>query len=84
MHTVRARRSPNLEAPCITSSLSLKSFGKLVLHTRMTPMKIAPMNIDVDTATSTANFVSMGLFAPSSLDTRMLERVHNIFVIQIV
>jgi hypothetical protein len=73
-HTVRARRCPSLEAPRFTSSLSLKSFGRLVLQMRTTHIKTAPMNMDVDTATSTANFASLGLFAPSSLDTLILHR----------
>jgi hypothetical protein len=31
------------------------------------------MKMDVDTATATANFVSLGLLAPSSFDTLMLK-----------
>jgi len=80
MQTVRARRCPRLEAPCITSSLSLKSFGRRVLQMRTTPKKIAPMKMDVDTATITANFVSLGLFAPSSLDTLTLERPRHFYL----
>ena len=75
MNTVAARRYPSLEAPCITSRLSLKNFGKLVLQMRTAPMKTAPMKMDVETATTTANFVSLGLFAPSSFDTLTLSTI---------